>query len=165
MASVGLALFTVLNESEFVVAAPFSIVGFALLAVGLPAYYGRERHWFGRLARGGFRTMAVGTLIVAVAGPIAEYGPGIAFLGFLFGLLVTTIGSLVFGIAMVRADAAPRAAAGLLIAALPVGLPLTLGFTAYVMGEAADPWGGPMAFYGLAWVALGYHLRAEEADG
>ena len=80
------------------------------------------------------------------------------FLGFLVGLLVTMLGAIGYGIALLRADASPTAAAWLLIAALPVGLPLTIAFTTYVMGEGADPWGGPMVFYGLAWIVFGRYL-------
>jgi hypothetical protein len=72
------------------------------------------------------------------------------------------LGAIGFGVAMLRADIAPRPAAWLLIVALPIGVPLTIVFTTYVMGEGADPWGGPMVFYGLAWIVLGYHLRAGE---
>ncbi|WP_336339436.1 hypothetical protein [Haloarcula brevis] len=155
----GLALFSVLNEREFEILTPFAVTGFFLLVFGLWAYYKREHNWFGRLAKPAFWAMAVGTVVTAISLPIAEYGPGVAFIGFLLGLLVAMLGALGFGVAMIRADVTPRSAAWLLILALPVGVPLTIAFTTYVMGEGADPWGGPMAFYGFAWVLLGSHLR------
>ncbi|MFC5279036.1 hypothetical protein ACFPM1_09750 [Halorubrum rubrum] len=160
----GLALFTVLNEREFEIVSPFAVAGFFLLVVGLWAYYRSERTWFGRLGKLSYWTMSGGTVVTAISLPIAEYGPGVAFIGFLFGLLVTMIGAIGFGIAMLRADVTPRVAAWLLILALPIGVPLTIAFTTYVMGEGADPWGGPMVFYGLAWVVLGHHLRTGEQN-
>lgn len=69
------------------------------------------------------------------------------------------IGATGFGFAMLRADATPRVATWLLILALPIGVLLTIVFTMYMVGEGVDPWGGPMVFYGLAWIVLGYHLR------
>jgi hypothetical protein len=160
----GLALFTVLNEREFEIVSPFAVAGFFLLVVGLWAYYKSERAWFGQFGKLSYWTMSGGTVVTAISLPIAEYGPGVAFIGFLLGLLVTMIGAIGFGIAMLRADATPRVAAWLLILALPLGVPLTIVFTTYVMGEGADPWGGPMVFYGLAWIVLGYHLRSGEQN-
>lgn len=165
VSAVGLALFTVLNEQEFEIIGPFGVLGFILLVVGLPAYYWSGQYRFGRLARGSFWAMAVGTVVAAITLPIAEYGPGVFFLGFLLGLLVTMLGAIGYGIAMLRADASPKAAAWLLIAALPVGLPLTIAFTTYVMGEGADPWGGPMVFYGLAWIVFGRYLWERHTAG
>ncbi|WP_277555981.1 hypothetical protein [Halobaculum limi] len=158
VAASGLALFTVLNEREFEIVSPFAVLGFFLLVFGLPAYYWSGHHRVGRLAWGSFWAMAVGTVVAAISLPIAEYGPGVFFIGFLLGLLVTTLGAVGYGITMLRADVAPKAAAWLLIAALPVGVPLTIAFTTYVMGEGADPWGGAMVFYGLAWIVFGRYL-------
>lgn len=158
VAAVGLALFTVLTEQEFEIVSPLGVLGFILLVIGLPAYYLSGHYRVGRLARGSFWAMAGGTVVAAITLPIAEYGPGVFFLGFLLGLLVTMLGAIGYGIAMLRADVCPKAAAWLLIAALPVGLPLTIAFTTYVMGQGADPWGGPMVFYGLAWIVFGRYL-------
>ncbi|QCJ45912.1 hypothetical protein [Haloprofundus sp. MHR1] len=152
---VGLALFTVLNEAEFVYADPLGAIGFLLILVGLPAFYLHERDWFGRVAKLTFAMVALGTIVTAVALPIAIYGPGIAFLGFVLGFLVTVVGAFGFGVARLRADVQPRLESWLFVAALPVGLPLAYGFTTYVMGETADPWAGPMVFFGLAWVVFG----------
>lgn len=55
------------------------------------------------------------------------------FVAYLLGLLVALLGAIVLGIAMLRSDAAPRAAAWLLIAALPVGLPATIGYALATM--------------------------------
>jgi hypothetical protein len=157
MTITGIALLSVLTVAEFVVIDPIGITAMVLLAVALPALYVSERHWFGRLAKTGFGLMTVGWIVSAIALPIAEYGPGSAFLAFLLGLLVAMIGAFVFGIAILRTNAktVPRASAWLLVAALPIGLPFAIGFTTYVMGQGADPWAGPMLLYGLAWIIFG----------
>lgn len=161
MVLVGVALLSVLNEAEFAVIDPLGTIAMILLAIGLPAFYLSERHWFGTLATVGFGLVAAGWIVAAVGLPVAIYGPGVAFLAFLIGLLVAMIGAFVLGIAMLRSDAVtlPRSGAWLLVAALPVGLPFVIVFTGYVMGELADPWAGPLLLYGLAWAVFGYHLR------
>ncbi|WP_336364128.1 hypothetical protein [Halalkalicoccus salilacus] len=166
LALIGVALHSVLNEAQFAVVDPLGVIAMILLALGLPALYARERRWFGTLAKVGFGMMAAGWIVAAVALPVAVYGPGIAFLGFLLGLLVAMVGALVFGVSALRSDASelPRLGAWLLVAALPVGLPVTVAFTGYVMGEFADPWAGPMLLYGLAWIVFSHHLRTYQAD-
>lgn len=110
--------------------------------------------------------MATGWIVAAVGLPVAIYGPEIVFFAFLLGLLVAMIGAFVFGVATLRSDEAtvPRLGAWLLVAALPVGLPFTIVFTGYVMGEFADPWGGPMLLYGLAWLVFGNYLRTYRSE-
>lgn len=164
MTVTGLALLTVLSEAEFEYVEPFGTVAAVLLALGLPALYASERGWLGRLATVGFGLLGVGW-VAATFGlvvtsltvpPISETG----FLVFLLGMLVATLGMLAFGVAVLRNDAAtvPRLVAWLLVAALPVGVPFAIAFTTYVMGEAADPWAGPMLCYGLAWIVFGRSL-------
>ncbi|WP_143423175.1 hypothetical protein [Halegenticoccus soli] len=165
-AVVNLYLFTVLNPQEFALVEPPGILGGIFLALGLPALYASEHHWFGRLATVGFWVMAVGWIGATIGLPVATYGPGIAFLATLLGWLIAMLGALMFGVAILRTDAAtvPRLGAWLYVAALPVGLPLAIGFTTYVMGQGADPWAGPLLFYGLAWIVFGRSLRrASEA--
>lgn len=166
LALIGVALHSVLNEAQFAVVDPLGVITMILLALGLPAFYLSEHGWFDILAKGGFGLMAAGWIVAAVALPVAIYGPEIAFLAFLLGLLVAMIGAFAFGVSMLRSDevAVPRLGAWLLIAALPIGLPFTVAFTGYVMGEFADPWAGPLLLYGLAWVVFGYHLRSHRAD-
>lgn len=115
----------------------------------------------------GFRGLDVGAVIATVALPIAEYGPGVAFIPTLLGWLVAFLGALVFGVAILRSDVAttPRFGAWLLVAALPVGLPFAIAFTTYVMGEGADPWAGSFLLYGLAWVVFGRYLRSANRRG
>ena len=164
MTVTGLALLTVLNEAEFEYVEPFGTVAMIVLALALPALYVSERGWFGRLATAGFGLMSLGWTAASVGlvvtsltmPPVSEAG----FLAFLLGLLVATLGMLAFGVAILRSDAStvPRLGAWLLVAALPVGVPFAIAFTTYVMGEAADPWAGPMLLYGLAWIVFGRYL-------
>lgn len=158
----GIALLSVLTEAEFAFVSPIGIIASILIALGLPAFYASEHRWFGRLAIAGFWTMTVGWVIATVALPIADYGPGVAFIPTLLGWLVAFLGALVLGVAILRSDAAttPRLGAWLLVAALPIGLPFAIAFTTYVMGEGADPWAGPFLLYGLAWVVFGRYLRS-----
>ncbi len=160
----GIALLSVLNEAEFEIVEPFGAFAMALLSLALPALYIAERSWFGRLAKSGYGLMSLGWVVATVGiiltsltmPPLSETG----FIAFLLGLLVAMLGALLFGVAILRSDAAtiPRLSAYFLIAALPVGVPFAIGFTTYVMGEGADPWAGPMILYGLAWVVFGRYL-------
>jgi hypothetical protein len=163
---VGLALLSVLNEAEFAIIDPLGALAMILLTLALPALYASERHWFGRFATVGFGLLAVGRTGATIALPVAIYGPGVAFLVYLLGVLVAMVGALVFGVAILRTDAAttPRLGAWLLVAALPIGVPFALGFTTYVMGEGVDPWAGPMLAYGLAWVVFGRYLRERRTE-
>ncbi|WP_306054994.1 CobD/CbiB family protein [Natronococcus wangiae] len=76
-------------------------------------------------------------------------------------MLVAIGGAITFGVAILRTDGAtaPRLAGWLLVLALPIGVPVAAAFTAYVMGDFADPWAGPLVFLGLAWIVLGQHAR------
>lgn len=172
----GIALLSVLSEAEFEIVEPFGAFAMVLLSIALPALYITERSWFGRLAKSGYGLMSLGWVVATVGimltslttPPLSETG----FLAFLLGLLVAMFGALMFGVAILRSDAAtvPRLSAYLLITALPVGVPFAIGFTTYVMGEGADPWAGPMILYGLAWVIFGRYLRthrmaAKDSEG
>ena len=169
MALTGVALLSVLDESEFVVVEPVAALAMVLLALALPALYASERRWFGRSATIAFGLMSLGWVVATVGSvvtsltmpPISET----AFAAFLLGLLVAMVGAFAFGVAILRNDDAtlPRLGAWLLVAALPVGLPFTLAFTRFVMGQLADPWAGPMLCYGLAWVAFGRLLWGRRA--
>lgn len=162
----GVAMHSVLSVGQATMAAPFLVAAMLLLVTGLPALYLSEHHWFGTLAMAGFWLMAAGWTVAALAFPVANYGPGIVFLGFLLGLLVAMIGALVLGVAALRSDDStiPRLGAWLLVAALPLGLPFTVAFTGYVMGAVDSPWAGPMLLYGLAWIVLSTHLRTHRED-
>jgi hypothetical protein len=158
MTITGLALLSVLNEAEYMIIDPLGAVAMILLA--LPALYVSERHWFGRLAMIGFGLLSLGWIGAAIALSVAIYGPGVAFLAYLLRVLVSMIGALMFGVAILRTDetTVSRRGAWPLVAALPIGVPFALGFTTYVIGQGADPWAGPMLLYGLAWIIFGHSL-------
>lgn len=162
----GVAMHSALSVEQGTMAAPFLVAAMLLLVAGLPALYVSERRRFGTLAKTGFGLMAAGWIVAALSFPVANYGPGIVFLGFLFGLLVAMIGAFLFGVSILRSDemTIPRLGAWLLVAALPVGLPFTVAFTEYVMGGVDSPWAGPMLLYGLAWIVLGTYLRTHRED-
>ncbi|WP_336344341.1 hypothetical protein [Halalkalicoccus ordinarius] len=133
----------------------------ALIAVGLVAFYASERGWFGRLAHLGMALVAIGLVPMVVGSAAIGWVPSSGesfFIAYLLGLLVALLGAIVLGIAMLRSDAAPRAAAWLLIVALPVGLPATIGYTLVTMGVVDHAWVGPELLFGLAWVVIGYSL-------
>lgn len=133
----------------------------ALIAVGLVAFYAGERGWFGRLAYLGMALLAIGLVPMALGSAAIGWVPSAGetfFVAYLLGLLVALLGAIVLGIAMLRSDAVPRAAAWLLIAALPVGLPATIGYTLATMGVIDHVWVGPELLFGLAWVVIGYSL-------
>jgi hypothetical protein len=127
-------MFSVPNEAGSDLAERIAALGMLLLVLALPALYASERGWFGRLAPFGFWSMAVGWTVAAVAA--------------------------------LRSDAAtvPRLGAWLLVAAIPVGLPLTIGFTLYVMGELAEPWAGPLLLYAVVWIVFGRFLWDRRAE-
>ncbi|MFC6835163.1 hypothetical protein [Halomarina ordinaria] len=170
MALTGLALLSVLNEAEFVVVEPVGWFAMVLLALALPALYASERDWFGWPGKIGFALLSIGWVVATLGLTVGTYTmpptSETGFLVFLLAFLVAVIGMLVFGVAVLRSDGAtiPRSAAWLLILALPVGVPFAIAFTTYVMGEGADPWAGPMLFYGLAWVIYARSLRQRRAE-
>ncbi|TYL39714.1 hypothetical protein CV102_05360 [Natronococcus pandeyae] len=135
---------------------PLAVVAFVLLALALPAYYVHEHAGFGRIGSIGFGLMAVGMVVVAVAFPalfVAEQ----AFLAFVGGFLAALVGAMIYGYSMRKSGSGSRSAAGLLVAALPVGLAVSLGL-ASITGGIVPPWAGPMVLFGLAWAALGRDL-------
>ena len=165
-----LAMFSVPNEAESDIVERIAALGMLLLVLALPALYASERGWFDRLATVGFWSMAVGWTVAAVAALVTAYTmPPVsetAFVVLLVSLLIALIGAFVFGVAALRSDAAtvPRLGAWLLVAAIPVGLPLTIGFTLYVMGELAEPWAGPLLLYAVAWIVFGRYLWGRRAE-
>lgn len=162
MALASAALHIIPYETQSTVYDPLGAIAMILLALGLPALYLSERHWFSTLAKAGFGMMAAGWIGAAIAMPLAIYGPEMMFFGFLLGLLIAMIGAFVFGITALRSDEAAisRLSAWLLVAALPVGLLFTILVNGYVIaGYTAPPWAGTMLLYGLAWVVFANYLR------
>ncbi|KTG09595.1 hypothetical protein AUR64_13055 [Haloprofundus marisrubri] len=162
----GIAIHSGLSNAGWVIANVLGAVAMPLLAVGLPALYLSERHWFGTPAKIGFGLMAVGWTATAITMVFFAAGFGLGGLLFLPAWLVAMVGALVFGISMLRSDSltVPRLGAWLLVVALPVGLPLSLAFTWYVLGLVDTPWNGPLVFYALAWVVFCYSLWTRQTE-
>lgn len=149
-----------LTEGQFALVNQLGVVAVVLMAPALSVLYLGERHWFGSLARIGYGVMAGGWVVTAVSLAVFVTGSEVAGLVFPLGVLLTMIGALVFGFTMVRSDDtdAPRLGSWLLIAALPVGLPVSIAYTWYVLGSIDGPWNGPLLVYALAWMVFSVHL-------
>lgn len=145
----------------------YFLVFLGLLAglAGLRAERGGLGGW---LERWGFRLSFTG-LVLNLLGNLGDYwyrtGVGdsvVDFLGFLLGtllgLLLLISGSTILGIALLRAGAAPRLGAWLLVLALP-GIVL-LNFFGF--GNIPS---GPALWFCFAWLALGYALWPRNTGG
>lgn len=113
--------------------------------------------------RWGFRLSVVG-LVANLAGIVTDYTvfedtlvENIGFVvGSLLGLLLLVVGSLLLGVAWLRADGAPRLGAWLVLLAVPGMVALgALGF-----GNLPSM---PIAWFCIAWLALGRYLLAQTA--
>lgn len=128
------------------------------LLLGLTGLYGWRRGLAGRLERWGFGLSFVG-LALNLFGNVPDYWLGedtlfeeVGFLvGTALGLLVLVVGSLVLGIALLRAGAALRLGAWLLVLALPGIILLNL------IGFGNLP-SGPVLWFCFAWLVLGHFL-------
>ena len=119
---------------------------YLLLLVGLVGLHARQAERYGPLGTAGFFAAFVGAAMVGVANP-AEHCLGLDVLGglvYLPGVLLLSIGTLLLGIATMRARVLPRWC----------GVALIVGLVAMFIG--ADS--GGMVVFGLAWVAVGYVL-------
>lgn len=166
-AMVGGAVLAVGHSVEYVLGVDLAVieylvpVAWVLLPVGFVAYYASERDWFGRLATAGFVVMTVAMatyFVVEIIGRYTTYDV-LALVGIVLAFPAALFGALVFGVAMMRADTAPRLGAWLLVAA-PFGPLVTLVVgTLLTHPLVTNAWAGGYLFYGLAWVVLGSHLR------
>lgn len=136
-------------------------LGFLL---GLASLYSERRGRAGRLERWGFRFSFAG-LVLNLFGNIPDYWIGedtifeeVGFLvGTALGLLILAVGSLMLGIALLRAGAGSRLGAWLLALALP-GMAL-LGFIGF--GNIPS---GPALWFCFAWLVLGHFLWSREGN-
>jgi hypothetical protein len=138
-----------------------------LLAVGLWALRARYKGSYGRLGTAGvvvvfvgYALMFLGSFPAVVLSPEGSRGLIMAGqdLGFL-GALVAGVGAVLLGIALLRTRLAPRAAALLLILALPVGI---LGVILVAALGFVDIAGLPLTvLYGGAWIVIGTHLGSQ----
>jgi hypothetical protein len=138
-----------------------------LLAVGLWALRARYKGSYGRLGTAGVVVVFVGYALMFLGSVPAvvlstEGSRGLIMatqdLGFL-GVLVAGVGAVLLGIALLRTRLAPRAAALLLILALPVGI---LGVILVSALGFVDIAGLPLTvLYGGAWIVIGTHLGSQ----
>ncbi len=134
--------------------------------LGLRAWRGERA---GRLERWGYRLSLVGFLLnlpgnvldywVPGNSSTGEFG-GVGDWGFLFGtvlgLLLLIVGSVLLGVALLRAGEA-RLPAWLLVLALPGAVLLGL------LGFSNAP-ANPMLWYGFAWLLLGHFLWTRSTE-
>ena len=131
-------------EAAFAAALLFTLVGL----VGLYLYHGDR---IGRLGTVGFIAAALGTasMFMSVAATTVA-GRDVLGLFIFVGVLLALLGVILFGIAVFRTGVFPRW----------VGVALMLGLPVSV---ALEPFGGPVLL-GLAWVGIGYALRAGSGE-
>jgi len=134
------------------------------LIVGLMALYRLRHGGMSGPERWGFR-LSVAGLVLNLVGIVTDYTvfedttvENIGFVvGSLLGLLLLVVGSLLLGIAWLRAAGAPRLGSWMILLALPGMAALgALGF-----GNLPSM---PIAWFCLAWLALGRHLLGVRAD-
>jgi len=129
----------------------FIVLGFL---AGLIALHGHQAGVAGRVERWGFLIALVGNVLMVV-GAFGEYYTSALSFSFLFlslpGILLYMIGILIFGIGTLRAGAAPRLGAWLLILGGFPGIPL---LTYFVVGHFS----GGFLLLDIAWIVLGHAL-------
>jgi hypothetical protein len=147
----------------------FGALSLLLLLVGLGGLRGALGDGAGRLGTVGIGVSAVALLAMflgngtematmTVAGTESDLGHTV----FLLGFLVLLVGSLLLGIALLRArrEALVRWAAVLMVGMLPVGIGLGIGLDAVAPHTDLGFWAAITVAYGLAWVLLGRWLRS-----
>lgn len=142
-------------------------VAVVLLGIGIVAFYAGERKRFGRLAKIGMGLVVLGFIPMVVSSVASAWVPtagDLTFIAYLLALLVALIGGIVLGIGMLRTDVGSRLAGWLLIAALPIGLPVTIGYFLAVIGEIDHPWIGPEILFALAWIVICSRLWTRRTD-
>jgi hypothetical protein len=138
---------------------------YALLAAGIVGLHLWQGGRLGRLGKAGFYlgfiafalTAILALGIVLVEGALGTAVPALDFIHFL--VLPAALGSLLFGIAALRADLLPRGGASLLsIAAL-----VLLGA---ILVDIQNPWlnSALLTLFGAGWSWLGYDLWSRRRD-
>lgn len=139
-----------------------------LLLVGLAGAHALQRRTYGWLGTAGFAVASVG-LGAMIAGNAAEfwafteeaYGPGslrdAAWAVFGLGMFVFYAGSVLFGIATLRAKMLPRPGALLLLIWFPAGF-LINGLLQLAGVPEELSFSGLTGLCGVGWVILGYAL-------
>ena len=145
------------------------VVAFATLALGAIGIYLSQSDRLGRIAKAGFWLTLAG-FGLSVAGGLAIIVVGLAVsdeatLGVLdivthpLAQLLYTLGSAVFGVALLRKGTLPKPGA-LLVAVGPVAL-FALFATGYGNAQAFVPIMAAVTATGLGWAMLGYGLLKE----
>ncbi len=133
----------------------------------LAGLYARQSGRMGRTGRTGFFIGVVG-LMTTIIGNVAEFwvlepADHRGWYAFLTGIVILGIGSVLFGIASLRAGILPRLGIWLLTLWFPMGL---LGLLLRALG--LPTWveflagAGFYLFFGLSWILLGYAIWSEK---
>jgi hypothetical protein len=125
---------------------------------GLVALHARQMGGYGRLGRAGFMLASAGAALAFVGQATSAIFPHNGALGWLFadpgygfvaGILLTSLGLVLMGVATLRAGVLPRWCG--------------FGLVATVVFLALGAYGG-FVVVGLIWLALGYALGAKESE-
>jgi hypothetical protein len=149
---------------------------FLLLAVGALALYLRQKEHFGRLGKAGFYLTFSGFALATIGGlTIIVVGLSVseeATLGALdvlthpLSMLLYSVGSVLFGIATLRASVLPRAGALLLVIGGPLWFFGPPFFSSLIDGREdwllVLPAMVPAVLFGGGWTLLGHALRSEK---
>ena len=128
----------------------FSLASLGMLAA-IVGFHARQAPNYGRLGTAGFLAAFVGVFFL-LASTVATILAGREVLDWLFilGFVGSLVGSVLLGVATLRARVFPRWCGVLLIVAV-LGIPVYFALGTY----------GGAIFYGLVWLGLGYGLWLE----
>lgn len=98
-------------------------VGFAFLALGILAVQARQGAAGGRLGAGGAVAGALGSVAIAISNPL-EHCARFPAIGFVAGVVLLTLGTLMLGASILRAGVLPRWCGVALLAAAIAPMPL-----------------------------------------
>ena len=141
----------------------------AFLAVGVVGLYlyARQNVRFGKLGAVGFYICAIVFAIEAVGGLaiiVSETMLGGAFVSVLDGIhplvLLLMIGTILFGVATLRAGDLPQGGALMLVV-----VPLLMIASLFLLGGPEWAFTGGMALFGIGWAWLGYGLLSRQREG
>lgn len=138
---------------DFQLYAAISTAISVLLLVGVVGLHLHYRDSYGWIGRSGAAMIFIGHVFVILPSSLGDVG--------FIGAMIAALGGIPLGIALWRRTTAPRLAATLLIATLPIGLPITVALESVgfeLLGIPLSVGVVLTGIYGAAWVILGYHL-------